>query len=100
MRGWRETNSDSDWDFIWAERYRNVVCAVSSCYVRGLTGFSPVLSVYGEGLVPNTWLDKKSGLEACTYGEICVSGIIGWTTLRIQLLLVPYLVVVAIFIQI
>lgn len=21
MRGWRETNSDSDWDFIWAERY-------------------------------------------------------------------------------
>lgn len=19
-RGWRETNSDSDWDFIWAER--------------------------------------------------------------------------------
>lgn len=21
MRGWKETNSDSDWDFIWAERY-------------------------------------------------------------------------------
>lgn len=20
-RGWRETNSDSDWDFIWAERW-------------------------------------------------------------------------------
>lgn len=20
MRGWRETNSDADWDFIWAER--------------------------------------------------------------------------------
>lgn len=25
MRGWRETNSDTDWDFIWAERY-NTAC--------------------------------------------------------------------------
>lgn len=83
MRGWRETNSDSDWDFIWAERYHNVVCAVSSC-VRASPG-SPVFLMYGERGLGARYLVQKEWTRDVCGGRVGYQVLLVGQAVRIQL---------------